>query len=109
MNKKILKKIEKGLLTAEQGYDLLYRPKTHPARYISLRMDIQEEKWVSSLINFLFFLPIPICLGERFIWKAASKKGMNIDYTTFKFLVASSCGTTIDVISDEAKIHINIF
>lgn len=109
MNKKILKKIEKGLLTAEQGYDLLYRPIARPARYISLRMNIQEQKWVSSLINFLFFLPIPIWLGERFVWKAAHKKGMDIDYRTFKFLVASSGGTVIDVITEEAKIHITIF
>jgi hypothetical protein len=109
MSLKILKKIEKGLLTAEQGYDLLYRPTRRPARYISLRMDIQEQKWVSSLVNLLFFLPIPIVLGERLIWKAAHKKGMDIDYPTFKSLIASSGGTVINVISKEAKIRITIF
>ncbi|HBP26193.1 MAG TPA: hypothetical protein DD618_04505 [Acholeplasmatales bacterium] len=109
MSKKILKKIEKGLLTAEQGYDLLYRPKTRPARYISLRTNIQEQKWVSSLINLLFFFPIPIVLGERLIWKEAKKKGMDIDYPTFKSLIATSGGTAINVISEEAKIQISIF
>lgn len=109
MSIKTLKKIEKGGLTAEQGYDLLYRPKQRPARYISLRMDIQEQKLVSSLINLLFFLPIPIVFGERFIWKAAHKKGMDIDYPTFKSLVTSSGGTVINVISEDANIKIAIF
>ncbi|MGD9604928.1 MAG: hypothetical protein AB7V00_02070 [Bacilli bacterium] len=109
MKTKILKKIAKGEISPTAGYELLYKQKKSKARFVKLHMAIDEHPCVSGLINALFFLPFPISIVERILLRAINNKGANIDYQTFKDLLNYSYGTEIHVITDEAKIRIDIF
>lgn len=109
MRRKTLLKVAKGQLTPEEAYQILYTKRMAKARFIKLHMIVKDHPWVSGFINFLFFLPFPIALGERIAFRAMNKKGVNIEFETFRELLGCCNGTEISVIADEANIRIDIF
>ncbi|OPZ32690.1 MAG: hypothetical protein BWY97_01236 [Tenericutes bacterium ADurb.BinA124] len=109
VKKRILKKIAQGNLTPYAAYELLYQKKLRRARFIKIHMSVSEHPWLSAFINTLFFLAFPIAWGEKILMRMINKKGLNIDYLTFKNLLDYSSGTEIDVLTEEAKVQIFIF
>lgn len=107
MKKNVLKKVAKGKLTPHEAFEILYCPKPRKARFVRIKMNIEDAKGVSRLINILFFIPIPIIFGKLFIIRALKKH--NIPTSIYKDFVSTSGGTKINVISTDTEIKVNVF
>lgn len=106
MIKSILKKVAAGKLSPLDAYKLMYEPRPRPGRFVKLSMIIKDHPMVSSFVNVLFFLPIPIALGKPFIEKGFKKADISPDL--YKIIKKYSGGTKIKVKTEEAKVKIMI-
>lgn len=115
----ILKDIEDGKITAQEGLDRLY-PKQKVkygkrASFIKLKIQVPEEgKGVNTFLRILFALPIPMIFarmglrfGKRFIPKDV-KENDQLDFDQIAKMLKYSKGTLVNVESDDANVDIKI-
>ena len=118
-NKNILKDIEDGKITAQEGLDKLYPKKKvkygKRASFIKLKVQVPEEgKGVNTFLRILFALPIPMIfarlglrLGKRFTPKEVQDLDQ-VDFDQISQALKYSKGTMINVESDDANVDIRI-
>lgn len=106
MIKRILKMVATGKLSPLEAYELMYEPRPRKGRFVKLSMIINDHPMVSSFVNVLFFLPIPIALGKPFIKKGFKKADISPDL--YNIIKKYSGGTKVKVKTKEAKIKIMI-
>jgi hypothetical protein len=111
---KVLEQIQKGELTSQEAFDLLYPTrKTKPgkrAHFIKMSIHVPEEgKGVNTFLKILFALPIPIIfariglrLGKRFVDEP------NVDFSEISQLLKYSRNTRVDIDTDDAQVNIRI-
>lgn len=103
--KKILKKVAKGKISPIEAYNLLYSVKPTKARYIVLKMKIKNaNQFLNGLLGVLFFFPIPISLGRRFIMKKLKEE--NVDPEIYNIVRDAGGGFEAVISNDEALINV---
>jgi hypothetical protein len=108
MNKRnILDEVYNGTLTVKEAYDAIYTPTPRKASFFRMQMRIADEKAVSAFVNALFFFPIPVVIVKPFLKKYL--KDQNISKEMLNEWLNTLGGTSIDVISEDAKIEIRLF
>lgn len=117
--KNILKDIEEGKISSQEGLDKLYPVKKvkygKRASFIKLKIHVPEEgKGVNTFLRILFALPIPMIfarMGLRLGKKFAPKDVENLDQVDFNQIskmLKYSKGTRVNVESSDANVDIKI-
>ena len=99
--KKILKKIEKGRLSAMEGYSKIFEWKYKKAHFLRLKIRT-SEKVANIFLKLIFLFPIPIFLFKGFIWKQLEQDAY-MDRGTFNRLI-SARDIRVDVQSKDGTI-----
>lgn len=105
MNLTPLKKLHNHTITKEQAYIELTtaKPRYKRARFVKLRIHIKDQKAISTALNTLFVVPLPLGLIRPFI-----KRHKDENVRAFAGLLDLAKGARIDIQSDEAIIRISI-
>lgn len=103
MKKNVLKKLSNQTISPEIAYEKLYPKKPlKKARFVKIRIQVNDQKVVSGILNTLFILPFPIRIlkiGKRF---APEEMRFSFDYIDY------AKGTLIDIDTKDAKIFIKV-
>ena len=105
--KKILKQISEKNISPAVGYDRLYGVQGKRGRFIIIRMNIKDHPFLTSFINAILVLPLPIGIAKfalRFVKDEEIKQYREI----LSDLVIYAKGFRVTVYSKEAKIKIKI-
>lgn len=116
----VLQQLHDGDINAFQAYSLLEKGREKPkrpgkARFVKMRVNPEEEsRKVRMLLSFLFALPLPLFIARWALDKGLRNKideetGETPDIEEFKKLLKFAKGTTIDVISSDARVNVKIF
>ncbi|CDR30562.1 Uncharacterised protein [Acholeplasma oculi] len=104
---KILNKVYKQKLKSDQAYDILYNPlrKLPKSRFVSIKIQIREHWFLSSLIGIFTILPVHSSIISFFLKRM---KDTNPDGIRGEDLIQMIRvkGIKVQIISKDAYIHI---
>lgn len=105
MNLTPLKNLQNHTISKEQAYQEITTPKMgyKKARFIKMRIDIKDQKAISTMLNTLFAVPLPLGLIRPFI-----KRHKDENVRAFAGMLEFAKGARIDIQSSEANIRISI-